>query len=481
MFVMPDANGEPMLGGLSVDVTEQHHAAELTRALLRLHELGSSLPELDLLAQGLAMAEKLAHSPLGFLHLVDDAGRNLTLLTQQGQVQALPTLPGALDQQRAWLWAQCGTQQAAVVCNSGPCGPPAAVPADADTPLQRMLAVPVLEGQRVCLMLGVANKSYDYDAHDTDVLQLLGNDLWRITQRRRSETLLRERVDELVRVNQQLSRAHLQLLHAEKMASIGQLTAGVAHELNNPIGFVKSNLGTLQGYLHTLAQVVQAYEQVQAAPDPAQARAALAQVQSVKLAGDFDFVCAEWPALIQESLHGVERISQTVRNLRDFARADAQEWQSCNLHDALESALAMAWHTLSPRVELVRAYEKLPDLTCQPSSIRQVMLSILMNSAQAIEGPGRINVRTGTEGPSVWVEVQDNGCGMSPDQVAHAFEPFFSSKPVGQNPGLGLAIAWQIVHQHGGHIGIDSAPGRGTTVRVTLPLVPPNATPTSPT
>lgn len=450
MFVMDDAAGERLLGGISMDVTERFHAGEITRGLLHLNELGATLPEKDFLTAGLALAQKITHSTEGFLHFVSDDPPTLERVAGTPDTLINP----------ASIWADCVRLKQTVVRNAG-----------ASEPQQRMISVPVMDGGTVRMLLGVGNKDTDYDAADVDTLHLIGNDLWRIASRARAEIALKQRVEELVAVNEQLTQAQLQLLQSEKMASIGQLAAGVAHEINNPIGFVKSNFSAMAQYVDDLLDIAAAYAEAEATLGEPFTHA-FSVVRQRKQAADHDFLITDLTQLIHESRDGVDRISKIVQDLKDFSHSGDNDWQWSDLHIGLESTLGVAWNQLKYKAEVTRDFGALPEVYCLASQINQVVLNLLVNAAQAIPERGHIAIRTGTDGSHVWIEVQDDGCGMDEPQLARIFDPFYTTKPVGQGTGLGLSIAWGIVERHHGKIIVSSQAQLGTTFKIFLPIDP---------
>jgi two-component system, NtrC family, sensor kinase len=264
-----------------------------------------------------------------------------------------------------------------------------------------------------------------------------------------------------------VEEAQNQLLQSEKMAAIGQLAAGVAHEINNPIGFVNSNLGTLNGYVEKLLDVIAAYEKceatVLAAPRP--------ELVAIKADADLDFLREDVRALLKESQDGLARVKKIVQDLKEFSHVDEAEWQESDLNEGLESTLNVVWAELKYKAEVIREYGAMPTVRCIAAQVNQVFMNLLVNAAQAIEERGTITVRTGSEGDHVWVEIQDTGKGMPPDVVKRIFEPFFTTKPVGKGTGLGLSLSYDIVvKRHGGYFDVNSTPGQGTTFRVWLPI-----------
>lgn len=258
-----------------------------------------------------------------------------------------------------------------------------------------------------------------------------------------------------------------QLQQSEKLASIGQLAAGVAHEINNPVGYISSNIVTLNRYLNDIFQLLAVYEQMESAVTDT---ALQQQLQALKQALDLDYLRKDIPALIGESAEGVARVKKIVQDLKDFSRQDEAEWQMADLHKGLESTLNIVHNEIKYKAEVVREYGELPMVQCIPSQLNQVFMNLLVNAAHAIDERGVIHVRSGTEGDWVWVEVQDNGKGIRPEHLGRLFDPFFTTKPVGKGTGLGLSISYGIVQKHGGRIEVESELGQGSRFRVWLPL-----------
>ncbi|TDR39203.1 phospho-acceptor domain-containing protein [Tahibacter aquaticus] len=266
-----------------------------------------------------------------------------------------------------------------------------------------------------------------------------------------------------------LNTVQEQLVQSEKMASLGQLAAGIAHEINNPIGYVHSNLGTLQEYLNNLFGLIECCDSVisqQGVMTPERR----AEVAERKRAIDFGFLVQDLPQLLAESREGIDRVRRIVQDLRDFSRVDRLEtWSLYDLHRGLDSTLGIVWNEVKYKAEVRKEYGNLPLVECLPSQINQVFVNILVNAAQAIEQRGEIVVRTGTLNDTVWIEIADNGSGIAADNLKRIFDPFFTTKPVGKGTGLGLSISYGIVHKHHGDIAVESQPGRGTTFRIVLP------------
>lgn len=280
--------------------------------------------------------------------------------------------------------------------------------------------------------------------------------------------------------NQRLDQAQAKLLQSEKLASIGQLAAGVAHEINNPIGFIKSNLSTLQDYVSDILSVLDRYHDLEKYL-PAN-NEALSRLKEFEASADFEFICSDIRHLIAQSLDGVARVAKIIQDLKAFARSDAnQAWSLANLQECVESALNIAFNEIKYKADIVREFQATPPIECLPAQLSQVFLNLLVNAAQSIDdrnGRGKITVRIGmANAERAWVEIQDSGCGM-PDEIRQRiFDPFFTTKPVGVGTGLGLSISYGIIERHGGTINVDSKPGQGSTFRIELPILQPDETP----
>ena len=276
------------------------------------------------------------------------------------------------------------------------------------------------------------------------------------------------RIRALSELNKKLAEAQGQLLQSEKLASIGQLAAGVAHEINNPIGFVYSNLGTLQRYMTDIFTLVECYEAAEPSIADPQLRANL---QALKQKIDLEYLRNDAAALMNESRDGISRVKTIVQNLKDFSHADTgDEWQLAGIEQGLDTTLNIVWNELKYKCEVKKEYGKLPDIECLPSQLNQVFMNMLVNAGHAIDERGIITLRSGTEGEQVWIEVEDTGKGIAPENLKRIFDPFFTTKPVGKGTGLGLSLSYSIIQKHQGRIEVDSVVGRGTRFRVWLPV-----------
>ncbi len=277
----------------------------------------------------------------------------------------------------------------------------------------------------------------------------------------------------LVRKNQLLAHAQCQLVQAEKMSCVGQLAAGMAHEINNPIGFVHSNLVSLEGYMRDLFTILEACGQVER---DLPASASVARLSALCRELDIDFLKQDIPLLLEESREGISRVKKIVRNLRDFTHIDSEDgWHWETPQHCLDTTLGVLRGAIPDQIEVIREYGEVPEIECLPAHLNLAFMNILLNAAQSIAGAGAIRVRTGRENGQVWVEIGDSGCGIAPEALPRIFEPFFTTRPVGSGTGLGLSAAFSIVERHHGRIEVESTPGQGTQVRIRLPIKQPLA------
>lgn len=279
-----------------------------------------------------------------------------------------------------------------------------------------------------------------------------------------NETLVQEREHQAALIRR-LEEAQNQLLQSDRMASIGQLAAGVAHEINNPVGFVNSNLGSLQRYVTDMLRLLSVYERAEVALPGA----AIQEITQVKEEIDVAFLREDVTSLLAESLDGLKRVTRIVQDLKDFSHVDEAERQWADLEAGLESTLRVVWNELKYKAEVVREFAGIPPIECFPFQLNQVFMNLLVNASHALDGRGTITIRTGHDDTQVWVEVQDTGRGIKPEHLSKIFEPFFTTKPVGQGTGLGLSLAYGIVKKHGGRVEARSELGRGTVFKVILP------------
>jgi two-component system, NtrC family, sensor kinase len=286
---------------------------------------------------------------------------------------------------------------------------------------------------------------------------------------------------EISRRTQELAKTQAQLIHAEKMASIGVLASGVAHEINNPIAYVSSNLGMLERHTQSLLNLINDTHGTIATQLDADhpLHPILAALREEYALSELK---AELGELISESRNGIRRVVQIVKDLKYFSHSgtDQDAWQRVDIHQSIESSVNIIWNEIKYRTELIRDYAPLPPIECLPSQLSQVFLNLLVNANQAIAEHGTITLQSRVVQDSVVVKVSDNGKGIAAEHLARIFDPFFTTKPVGQGSGLGLSIAWNIVERHHGKLEVESTPAVGTTFILSLPINQPHQQVASP-
>ncbi len=275
---------------------------------------------------------------------------------------------------------------------------------------------------------------------------------------------------ELEKAYAELKAAQSQILQQEKMASIGQLAAGIAHEINNPVGFVMSNLGSLQKYADKLSEFIKI--QTEAIKEFGVQSPGLGdKIKEARKSLKIDHIIDDLGNLIKESLEGAERVKKIVQDLKSFSRIDEAEWKVTDINTGIESTINIVWNELKYKATVKREYGDIPMTKCNPGQLNQVFMNILVNAAHAIEKQGEITIKTRHENNSIFISISDTGSGIPADKINRIFEPFFTTKEVGKGTGLGLSIAYDIVKKHNGDIIVESEIGKGTTFAVKIPVV----------
>lgn len=279
---------------------------------------------------------------------------------------------------------------------------------------------------------------------------------------------------ELQKTHDDLKSVQTQLLQSEKFSAIGQLAAGIAHEINNPIGFINSNMQTLEQYAVTYSALLKILADLENAYHENNAQE-IAQIisswEKIRQSANIDFIHSDIVNLIKESQEGAEKIRKIIVDLREFASPDKGIVDFVNIESLLESILNVVWNEIKYKAELRKDYSHVPLVSCDPQKIGQVLVSLLINASQAIKGKGVIALKTYIVDGNVAVDIEDTGCGIPPENVTKIFDPFFTTKPVGQGVGLGLSVSYDIVKKHGGTITFKTQVGKGTTFTIKLPLV----------
>lgn len=283
------------------------------------------------------------------------------------------------------------------------------------------------------------------------------NDLSRRTYE--SQKALKDKIQELERANEEIRDTQAKLIHTAKMASLGQLVAGIAHELNNPIGFIYSNMSHLRDYSEKLIGLIDTAEK-----DPA-------TLPAEKKKADLEYIRKDLPKLISSCEDGARRTRDIVLGLRNFSRLEEASLKEIDIHESLDNTLQLLTGELKNRIKVHKEFGDIPKVTCHPSQLNQVFMNILSNAAQAIEGNGEIFITTARNGKDkIDIRIRDTGKGMKKATIEKVFDPFFTTKTLGQGTGLGLSISYGVIQKHGGDILVESKVGKGTEFHIILPI-----------
>lgn len=297
-----------------------------------------------------------------------------------------------------------------------------------------------------------------------------------ISERKRAEQEVRTYVTELTRTNGELKTLNAklelvqnQLIQSEKMASIGVLAAGIAHEINNPLGFIKSNISSLGKYIEDFLQVLNAYQHAESLLQ--EHNECFKKLHKLEAQTRIEYEKQDVRELLSETLQGLERVTKIILDLKGFAHLESKvKWAMDDIHKGIESTLNVIWNELKYTCEVKKKYGLLPPVECVLSQLNQVFMNLLMNAAHSIVTKGTITIRTGAVEDKVWIEIADTGTGISAEDLKSIFVPFFTTKPVGRGTGLGLSVSYGIIQKHHGRIEVESLVGKGSTFRVWLPI-----------
>ena len=284
--------------------------------------------------------------------------------------------------------------------------------------------------------------------------------------------------ERIVKLEEELKKSQAQLLQSEKMASVGQLAAGVAHEINNPTGFVSSNLKTLSDYQDDISGIIKAYRKLMEDLKNVMSKDAfpsffkdqIEQIMRLEEEADLDFIMDDIGDLIEDCREGTERIKKIVIDLKDFAHPGEDKVQITDINNGIESTLNVVWNELKYKTKVTKEYGKLPEIKCYPQQLNQVFMNILVNAAQAIEKQGKIHLSTLADDGYVEIKIRDTGSGIPEEHLSKIFDPFFTTKEVGKGTGLGLNVAYNIIKKHNGTIDVKSEVGKGTEFNIRIPV-----------
>ena len=343
---------------------------------------------------------------------------------------------------------------------------------DGHPPMTSLIGLPlIINGEiRGVMYLTDKNNGEPYNESDEMIIKLVLTEIEHVCVRTdlinelaENNILLVQEKAEQAMLLEKITEIQNQLLQSEKMASIGQLAAGVAHEINNPVGYVNSNITSLEGYLNDLISLINGLSESENITQDA--------IKEFKEKIDYEFIKDDVKQLLDESKEGINRVKKIVHDLKDFSHVDEEEWQWTNLHKGIDSTLNVVNNEIKYKAKVIKEYGDLPDIECIASQLNQVFMNLLVNASHAIEEQGTITISTGKDDDEhVWIKVSDTGKGIKKENVNKLFEPFFTTKPVGQGTGLGLSLSYGIIQKHGGQIDVESEVDKGTQFKITLPI-----------
>ncbi|MBN1794497.1 MAG: HAMP domain-containing protein [Candidatus Omnitrophica bacterium] len=350
--------------------------------------------------------------------------------------------------------------------------------------INRVIVTPLAQLREATVNLGRGDLSYRVSVASNDEIGLLAASFNTMTEQLQESTTSIENLnkeiterklaeEELRRAYQKLKETEAQLIQSEKMAALGLLVSGLAHELNNPSGYMMSNLQTLNEYQQKLCSALDALAAMVENADCVGGEATNAlreRLGQIERERGLDYIKKDLPSLIRETLNGAERIKKIVSDVSTFGDPEWAERQPTNINEEIDRALTLVWNELKYTCEVIKEYSELPLTEASPGQLDRVFVNILLNAGQAIEEKGTIVIKTYTDASAICVEITDTGRGITESEIGKIFDPFYSTRGVGKGVGLGLSAAYGIVKQHGGTIDVKSAPGKGTTFTIRLPI-----------
>jgi signal transduction histidine kinase len=307
----------------------------------------------------------------------------------------------------------------------------------------------------------------------TDELTNINSDLVdEIMEKAKLQSELLKKNHEISDANKQLQEAKSQLIQKEKLASLGQLSAGIAHEINNPIGFVKSNLSMLKKYADRALALLSVLDNIESHTKDTDLKQL---IENTKKEQKHASLTKNMSLTINESLEGIDRVKQIIHDLKMFSRMEESEWLKTDIHVGIESTLNIIRSEIKDVADIKKQYGDLPEVECMASQINQVILNLLVNAAHAVAPHGTITIHTYSDDTHVYIQIRDNGCGIEQDIIDRIFDPFFTTKGVGKGTGLGLSLSYGIIEKHNGRLMVESTVGEGTTFTIKLPIHPEKA------
>ncbi len=343
--------------------------------------------------------------------------------------------------------------------------------------MKTLISVPLLvEGKLKGGIILMSRDINDFNEQRQAAIKQVANELAMGIVRQRLLDIVQEKNRELIEKNRELENTSMQLLQSEKMASIGQLASGVAHEINNPISYISSNLHVLDEYREELLSAFNDFKRAAGARKKSLAHGAAGKPAEQGKAGgnpDPEELFREFTDIITECKEGTQRVKNIIKNLKEFSHPDSGDLELFDLHKGINGTVNIVWNEIKYKAELVKEFGEVPQIKGYPQELNQVFMNLLVNAAQAMTKRGEIKIKTFTQGDKAVVQVTDSGCGIPGETLKRIFDPFFTTKEVGKGTGLGLSISYGIVKKHGGEIEVHSRPGQGTTFTIYLPVCGP--------
>ncbi|MDH5546733.1 MAG: ATP-binding protein [Gammaproteobacteria bacterium] len=418
--------------------------------------------------------QEATSAEMGALVLLDNDGRCSEIVTAgvadqiESKIGVFPTGSG--------MFKDYGQYDMAVRISSEEAKDKFSPVPDGHPPVRNLMLQAVTLNDSVCGIIMLANKEGggDFSGDDekmlsfyvAEVAQSFHINLLMQSIRQSNDDLILEKQEQQSLINR-LQQAKEQLLQSEKMASIGQLAAGVAHEINNPVGYINSNISSLDQYVKDLFSILKIYELAESSISDVDL---ISEIERKKREYDLEFIKEDIVNLVDESLEGVTRVKQIVQDLKEFSHVGDGEWQWTDLHKCIDSTINIVNNEIKYKAKVVKDYGNLPLIECFSSQLNQVILNLLVNAAHAIEDRGIIKIKTRAEKEYVDIEISDNGKGIKKENINRIFDPFFTTKPVGKGTGLGLSLSYGIVQKHNGKIRVKSILGKGTKFAIRLPI-----------
>ena len=305
------------------------------------------------------------------------------------------------------------------------------------------------------------------------IVEMVSSQLSTILERHYSESQLQDNYDKLQQMYDELKSTQSKLIQTSKLASIGQMAAGVAHEINNPLAFVAGNTSVFKKYIAHLQTLFKMYQQLSGCGegDHKAIQQCKQEIQAFEKMHNIDFILEDLETLTNDSIEGLDRVSSIVAGLKDFARVDEAATQEADVNACINSAIKLVWNELKYKCKLKKSLAELPLIHCHPGQLCQVFMNLLVNAGQAITEQGEIKVSTNNTEQDIIITISDTGSGISEEHLSKLFDPFFTTKPIGSGTGLGLSICFGIIEKHHGTIDVETKLGEGTTFQIKLPLV----------